>query len=200
MKSKPSLLLRGFSLLELLAVVSVTLVLIAVSAPPLASLLESNNLSSSGQMIADQFTLARQLASVRNQAMEVRLIKLGEPPRYKAVQIWTASASGGMEAVGKMAKLPESIAISENADLSPLLAIPNMGTGTLHSGAASGKPYTAFKIHPSGYLEPVPNAANRSKCHLTVLSARFATADTAPANYIALQLNPDTGNTSIYRP
>ena len=195
---------RAFTLIELLVVVGIMGLLMALSVPMVASVSESSNLTAAGQTLADQIRLAVQISASRNEVVEVRLVKLSRPAgsaaRYRAVQLWTANASGTMVPQEKISLFPGSIAINESPQLSPLLTLPNIQSGTFAQGGASGIPYVAFRVHPSGYFEPEPAAATKSHLYVTLLPDRLVAAAAAPPNYLTVQVSPYTCAPAIYRP
>jgi len=194
----------GFSLLELLVVIAIMGILVGMLVPAMSSLVESTNLAQAQAVVADQIAYARQLASSRNYTAEIRLIKLTNSASqgYSAVQIWVpVSSNSTMKPAGRIVSLPKSMVISQDGAMVskflPFLTSSNMPSG----GVASGAPYVSFSIRPSGIVVPVAsNSADRSSYFLTVVPARFATATTPPANFATVQLNPDTGSVSLYRP
>ncbi len=192
----------GMTLVEMLVVIAIMAVLMALSLPSFTSISESNNLSIGGQLLSDQIRLGTQIASAQNQILEVRLIKRasipGAPPTYCALQLWTTASTGTMVPAGKITFLPQNIAISENAAFSPLLSLPNLGTGTLPGGSPANSPYVSFKIHPCGYFEPV--TAKDAQLYVTLVQKRFSAAASLPANYVMVQISPYTCSPTLYRP
>jgi prepilin-type N-terminal cleavage/methylation domain-containing protein len=62
----------GFSLVELLVVIAILVLLATVSLPAFNSITRGSNLQRAGQMIGDQFALARQEAVARNRDVIVQ--------------------------------------------------------------------------------------------------------------------------------
>lgn len=191
---------RAFSLLELLVVIAIIGVLAALIVPSITTLLQSNTLTRSGQMVADQINLARQLASTRSATMEVRLIRLPNRPAdgFHALQIWGATGAGTNAPAGRFLRLPDGAFIAEDtAKFSPMLGLLTNG-GTMTGGPANGAPYVAFRIRPAGTVVPAFSATNRrADLCLSVVPERTSSATN---NYLTVQINPDTGNTAVYRP
>lgn len=207
---RPSMRAAGFTLVELLVVMAIIVLVLSLVTPAVNSMLASNNLTQAGQVVADQISSARQLASARNRSAEVRFVKLNAAAGagYNGVQLWMANDAGTLAASGRMIPLPGGIVMTEQAALSPLLTTPPDTTAPLaFSGqmpppgsAAATLNYLAVRIAPSGQVQPVPTTANRPKLYLTLVNAKYSAAATAPPNYVTMQLNPDTGVAEIYRP
>ena len=192
----------GFTLIELLVVVAIMSILASLSVPLLRSLSESSGLTSAGQTLSDQIKLAVQTASSRGQVVEVRLIQVARIPggtHYRAVQLWTANTAGTMAPAEKMALFAGGIAINESPQLSPLLGLAGIPGGTFTQAGAS-LAYVAFRVHPSGFFEPEPDATSKSHLYVTLLPDRLASASAAPANYLTVQVSPYTCAPAIYRP
>lgn len=187
----------AFSLTELLVVISIMVLLSSAAVPALSSLMESNELTRGGQMVADQIRMARQIASSRNVSVEVRLVKTDalSSTGYNAVQLWTSQLTG-TNAASRMISLPKSIAISENPSVSDMLG--SLSTKTMSTVGNPNASYTAFQIRPSGMVSPTMSM--NGLC-LTVVSTRHAKAsDALPSNYVTVQINPNTGTPLVYRP
>lgn len=190
----------AFSLLELLVVTAISITLMAMATPAITSLLESFSLSTAGQTVVGQIDLARQTASTSGQTIQVRLLHLStSDPGYDAMQIGRVDLSNNWISVGRLARFPRTAVISEDATkVSPLLATPNMATGSMSVGGVSNAPYAAFSIRPSGVVEPAPGGM--SNFFLGIVPSRAGNSSSVPPNYVFIQINPETGNTVIYRP
>lgn len=201
----PSPRTQGFSLTELLVVIALMTILMAAAVPSTNSLLENNNITQTGQLLADQFAMARQAASVRNRTVEIRLIKLSvqSTQRYSAVQLWAPdTTTGTLAPINRLMTFPKNVTLSENSAYSPFLS--KLATATMSATAGpmlANAAYATLRIRPNGVVEPVPaNTTDRANLFFTVLNYRFATASSLPNNYATVQLNPDTGSAQIYRP
>lgn len=194
--------LSGYTLMELLVVMAILGILISLVVPTL-SVVNSTKLTQAGQIVADQISLARQIASSRNRNVEVRLIQRdADVPGYVAIQLWIAGApqSAALPA-GRLESLPVGTVISKDATLlSRLLQAATTGTMTANSLTANA-PYSGFDISPSGLVCSGNNPlANNGDVYLTVVPSRSVNATTPPPNFVTVQINPLTGIPRIYRP
>lgn len=191
--------IRGFSIVELLAVMAVVGILLALTVPAMTSLMESSNLTRAGQMMADQVNLARQIASARNTTVEIRLVRMEDASSgYEAIQLWTNDAAGNAKPLGSLSLFPQSTSIAGNtAVLSRMLSIGSDSTMPANSGAGSNKKYRSFQIRPNGLVTPT---LPMERCYLAVVGSRYAGDSQLPKNYVTVQINPQTGTPLVYRP
>jgi uncharacterized protein (TIGR02596 family) len=186
----------GFSIVELLVVVAIVGVLAVLTLPAVSSIMQSSDLTRAGQMFADQINLARQMASAQSSVAEVRLIELPGRTGYTGIQIWKADATGTLKAARPLARLPQAVAISDNAAHSA--AIASLSSGTMPAGsAAANAPYVALQIRPSGFVTPV---IGMNSLFFTVMPEARLAESSLPPNYFLLQINPLTGAPLVYRP
>ncbi len=209
LNGRPSILEGGFTLVEMLVVMAILAILLALTVPAIVSLQQSDNLTSAGQIVVNQINLARQLASTTNRTVQIRLIQMPatSPNGYCAIQIWSAglnlSSSANfttalvMAPISRLIILPQTAisAYSASSNLSQLLA--GLTTGQMQAGTVSNANYEAFQVAPSGIVTP---SVALSSSYLTVVSARTAGATTIPANYVSVQVDPQTGAARAYRP
>lgn len=176
----------AFSLIELLAVVAILAILAALLAPAASRVAGAYSVTRQGQLLGDQWALARQMAMSRNRDMEVRFYEASGPegPLW-TTQIWEFDPeNGNATPASRCLVFPDTIVL--NPTLSPLLsslaAIPD-GNGT------------ALRVRPNGRLAgQIANTNN----YVTLQLRRDDAA--APANYFTLQINPVTGAISSHRP
>ena len=218
--SRPDLLPRrqascsGFSLLELLVVMAIMGIMLYQTVPAISSLQESNNLTFAGQSVIDTFAVARQYAASRNQSVSIRFITSSASTTlgykgYDVVQIWKTDPVTLLPVASeRMIRFPTGIEISSDATLSPLVAAGGGGlvgtSSNMPAGSIAGS-YVQFSVRPDGNIvvsnPPTGEAAARQpRYFLTLLPPRYDSSSALPKNYITVQVNPDTANTSVFRP
>jgi uncharacterized protein (TIGR02596 family) len=182
---------RAFSLIELLVVVAIVAMLATLAAGAFSSVAQANKIRQAGETLLDGIESARQLAAVRGRTTELRILKKSGDAHYSGLQVWFASPA---EPAARRITLPESVVLIDDSSLSPWLA--NMSAGTVSIGGAA-MAYRAFKVRPSGAIEPAPSDPN--SLYLTVAAAQSPTGST-PANFATVQVNPNTARPLLYRP
>jgi uncharacterized protein (TIGR02596 family) len=126
MKTKTHLRARGFSLVELLVVISVIAIIAGFAVPAVTTMIRGSSLTQGSQAITDQIVLARQLALSRNRSMEVRFYKYADPetpgedvkdPKtgfFRACQTFEILDNGGALPTGSMTRLPVGVIMNED--------------------------------------------------------------------------------------
>ena len=124
---------RGFSLIEMLVVVSIVVMLMALATPALTRTLQASRLSSAGESMMGSLAEAQQTAFSTNTPVEVRFFSfiedLDQAPVYHSYQLFKITQSnqgGGANAtlkevvipVGNLFRLPEGIVIPVDSELS----------------------------------------------------------------------------------
>lgn len=191
---------RAFSLVELLVVVAIIATLSVLAVPAITSVTKGTALTRATQVVADQFTLARQEATGKNRDVQVRFIwKSGQPDGWRGVQLWAASPNDVTDyrPVGRITWLPDGTLISGVSTMSPLMAAPTMPvTNAAFPGRGSTR-YCGFRFRAGGGTDLSFNTISN---FVTVVYDHDATASTAPANYAVVQVDPVNGRVRSYRP
>lgn len=187
---------RAFSLIELLVVMAILLILASLAGAAFSSLAASSSLNRAGQLVSDQFAAAQQEAVTRNREMEVRVFYLpqGNPPGWRGVQIFRIDDDGGQTPAMRMVTIPESVCITDDSALSPLLMSTNAIQGNAAVGVHGNLNYRAFRFRPNGSMAGSPGSNN----FLTIQHP--AAQGSPPANFYTVQVNPVTGKVTSYRP
>ncbi len=186
----------AFSLVELLVVIAILSLLAVLALPAVSSILRGSNINRAGQIISDQFSLARQEAVSKNRDVEVRFYFLanGPTPGWRGVQLWRIEQTPNgpvTNSSSRVAVIPDGILISTN--LSPLLtAAPQSGSTNLPVYGATA--FRGFRFRASGGLEAAVSANNS----ITLVSA--TDTGSTPANYYTMQINAQTGKIIVFRP
>ena len=121
---------KGFTLIEMMVVVAMIALIVAAVAPMVFGTLISTRLSSAGETLAGQISLAHQIAVSRNMTVEVRFYEYDDPEApgsgsaVRAVAIMQASETGQTSQMGKQLTdtyyLPSGIAVGSSTSMSPL--------------------------------------------------------------------------------
>lgn len=208
---------RGFSLLELLAVLAIATILMTAGSMVTASILRSSQLTSDIAKLADELSLSS-LESVRmNRPIRIRFYRYRDPlfpdspARVQAFQTLTLdSQSGSYIEQSRPSFFGQGIAIHESTDASTLLTLPENKPVT--GGNASSDdivtdpelpqiaPYTyyEFEFRPDGST----NLPKDSPWGIVLAHFReggpTSSGKAVPKNYRALGINPFTGMVKRY--
>ena len=211
---------KGFTLIEMMVVVAMIALIVAAMAPQVFSTLVSTRLTSAGESLSGQISLARQMAISGNHSVEVRFYQYEDPEApgsesaYKAIAIMRASSSGGAAAPGENLRqltdtfyLPSGIVLGSAPELSPLLASGTIPTQVDSERIIKRSPtarYKAFLLRSDGStnLEQLMGSGfNPNMAYLTLGEERaLEGAKSIPSNFFAVQIDPSTGRTTTYRP
>jgi uncharacterized protein (TIGR02596 family) len=207
------------SLIELLTVMAIMGVIVALTTASYRSLSDSVEITNGTQQVVDALALARQIATSKNEYVQVRFyapktgtdIRLGQ---YTAVGVFRANAPlygnandyKTWETEGRFRKAVATSRIAGNcivlnhATYSPLFAsLTNLG----HSGTekfADGIDYdwVGFYYKPDGSTDLTADAASNSLSLCSLKS--FRALNTLPPNYTTLTIDPVIGRCQMIRP
>jgi len=179
----------GFSLIELLVVVTIIVLVMALSTPALTRTMQAGKLSSAGDSLLGIISQAQQYANTYNLPVEIRFFKFstemdvpGARQDFRAYMMFKVTTSALTQGstltetfvpMGSLTRLPESITLVADPGLSPLLPSANSvkdtknGTTPGYAGV-SGASYNAIRFMPDGTFR-LPGAATGGTSGLTTI-------------------------------
>ncbi len=184
---------RGFSLLELLVVISLIALLAAATLPAISGIQPALNVTKAGVALRDQLLLARQLAITENAPVFACLYEtpdISGTPGPNALALARRDANGSLEAMTRPARFPNGVAVSSSAQWSSL---GNLETGNVRVGASSF-PCRVIPFRPAGGTALSPT----DEWFLTVWHA--AASPEPSDNFVTVALDPVTGRVFSYQP
>lgn len=147
-QSRPQL--RGFSLVELLAVIGVIVILMAFIVPAVSNFGRATGLTSAGNMVTNLTALARQTAISKSTLTAlVILADQGTPADFRSFAVLEYSAGQGWSQISKWETLPEGIVV-DRSNLKDCSFLENSPRNFpfLHGPSAQANPPVSYKDEP----------------------------------------------------
>ncbi|MBU6301133.1 MAG: Verru_Chthon cassette protein D [Verrucomicrobia bacterium] len=198
---------RGWSLAEMLVVITVVGFLLAMAAPNLFSLLRASELSSQGEVMRNWLAQAQQQALATGSDVEVRFYNFHDVSSAQIVDEFRACQYFQYNDQGELAPLVEIYRLNDpvmfSRPLSSLLdpAKPGLSTGTVDAVTYFGTgletdrvAYRSFRFRPDGSTDLPKN----EQWYLTMVADEGASA--TPRNFFCIQIDPYNGSVREYRP
>ena len=208
----------GYSLMEMLFVLSLTIVLFAVAAAGAKKSWQSQELKASAIHLAHDLTLASQSAQKLNKPVVVRFYRYfadavaSDKPHYHAYQLLVQDTEASnvitarpvFKPLFELQTLEGTTLISENAHFTSLLySPPDQRDPTTDQDLSIGSyEYFTVEFRPNGSTNIAPNQTGSGGYDvptITLIPARGADQqDQLPADYQTLVLHPGAGTVSVY--
>lgn len=199
---------RGFSLVELLIVVSVIGILLAIAAPNVFSLLNAHTLTGEGTLLRNKLTLAQQMALAKNSDVEVRFFKMEEEGSaggrgsYRAFQLFMYNELGEMNPITDLFRVKPPAFLNEN--MSTLLGAGSTAEGRYEVNEGSRKvsrEFVGFRFKPDGSTDLDIYAPSGDTWYLVLIQGEENLGgSTLPKNYFVVQVDPFNGRVTEFRP
>lgn len=174
---------RGFSLIEMLVVVSIVVMLLALATPALTRTLQASRLAAAGESILGSIAEAQQTAFATNTPVDIRFFSfmedLDQAPVFHSYQLFkitqttdgagaSATVKESIVPVGNLIRLPEGIVIPSDTALSGMFSINGSTTGLADTkensqigySGVSGATYCAVRFLPDGSCRTVGATTN----------------------------------------
>jgi uncharacterized protein (TIGR02596 family) len=225
MKQKSSSSLRGFSLIELLAVMSIIAIIAAATLPAVTGVMKGSTISEAGLIVADKLKEGAEQSLALHSVVEVRFYSYPDASvkggtAFQALQIYKVSFNPDSTdannqttytPLGPVVTLPKpAIMLTGQAgngnDYSSLLdlgtsASLSSGTEPLPALPILGSNYTylRFAFHPNGTTDLPPGnpgAATPPLYYVTVAPPE----PSPPQDFYTIAVDPVSGKVTTYRP
>lgn len=203
----------AFTLIELLVVIGIIVIIAAISLPAMKSIGGGRNLENAGQLLLDQWNLARQEAVTRNRTVELRFYKfkdaqeLAKVAEFRAFQFFLVEMDGSSrEALSKIIYLPSGIIICEDPQMTSIVTLTEM-TPTVSDPkvpAEDGYRYLSINFYPDGStdlpLEVESSPGNWEKAKHFITLRQRNDPGVPPKNYFNILIEPTNGRLQSFRP
>lgn len=167
---------KGFTLIEMLAVLGILAMLIALATPTLLDVVRSTRLNSAGDGLVNRLSLAQQSAVSTSSEVEVRFYRYMDrdsdrpsDSSFYAYQVVQSKPGGEDVALSEVYYLESGIIISAQEELSPLLSTTNPQSSNTQGDYLFTPPggstpedvnYAAMRFYPDGSMRMLTSSTN----------------------------------------
>jgi len=181
----------GFSLLELLLVITLIGILATLGIMEFSSVVRGSRLTSASRLLQSEISLAKQHAVTFHQEVEVRLFQTGG--EWNGIALVIRDAAGTEKMLGRPVLLPEGVVM--DVGQSPLLNAAPISDKADFWGFGEQN-FHAFRFRSGGNTQPELTSTN----NMLLLRNNTPTEESPPSNYRILAVTPVNGKTTIYQP
>jgi len=183
---------RGFSLVELLAVLTIVVIITVLTIPGIISLQESLQIGRAGTAVGDILNSARQTALSCNRSVVARFYQPITKGPFTACQTFILQDDGSETQLQRMYTMPQNIVFSDDSNHSSIFGLGS-SVATLPDGSAMNCVEIRFRRNGSIDLDP------SSFWFFTIASAHEV-HKAVPGNYLMFLIHPENGIIQTYRP
>ena len=190
---------KAFSLVELLVVVTIFIILAALSIPSISSTLAGMKITNATSLAVDEIQLARAAALARNAPVAVWFMKGSN--NFQMLRSSLLNPDSTSEWISRTRQLPEGVAFASAETYSNLIGAQ---TSTTPPDSPTGLQGVRLLIYPSGRVElPAASMAPNTSLFFTIVpSSGFDpnSGDALPANFATVKINPINARVTTIRP
>lgn len=220
---------KAFTLIETLVVVSIIVLILALTGPSLLGTMQASRLSSAGDTVVGLLAEAQQTATAQNVPVEVRFFKYQTPTTsyeaYHSLQAFKVTNDPSVRngqirellvPIGTLTRLPDSVIIPFDKTIAPLLDgqgfIDTKPDGSSTYSGVQAATYNAVRFMTDGTCRKLmrneqngvaamsyPTLAD-SCVTLSPEIGQQVTEQNLPRNFYCIQIDPYTGKMRTYRP
>ncbi|MFT5465334.1 MAG: hypothetical protein ACI8UO_000428 [Verrucomicrobiales bacterium] len=203
----------GFSLAEMMVVITIIAFLLALSAPNIMSLLRGSELATQGELFKNQLSQGQQIALSTNADVEIRFFKFADKDDaqvkavYQAYQFYQYNDDGLLTERSELFRLNAPVIFHDNPKFTNLFRTQSVDEGVEESGTVDQAPkkfgsgvssatYRSFRFRPDGSTD-LPKG---EKIYFVTLVQEQGANQTDPKNFYCIQIDPYNGSLREYRP
>jgi len=186
----------GFTLLELIVAMGISLVLVCLSVVGYTRFIESTAIDSGASMVNDALTEARQDAVTQNNMVEVRFYAATAGNAYDALQLRWHNTDGTTPAAAPAIVLPTAAVIDATTIHSSLVTTNTEAPASDATDPRLNALTRCFHFLPDGSTD----LAATGKWMVTIRALSQSNPANFPANWACVEIDPLTGRTQVYRP
>lgn len=208
MKASQPALQGGFSLIEMVAVISIIAVIAGFTVPAVNGYLRGQRLSTASAALAGALAEAQQLARTRNRTVEVRFYRCTDPETpgsvaaYRGYQILLSDSNGGLWPERGVTWLGADVIFAENAEFSTVLKdAPTVATeaDVELPRVNHSYEYAGIRFLPTGETS-LGKASEDRWCLTLVNETAYTDPDKLPPNFVTVQIDSYTGSLRTLQP
>lgn len=200
---------RGFTLIEILAVIAVIAILVAMTIPLTTGATDSRRVSAEADSLTSQIAYAQLLAASSGQPVEVRyylqpITETDDTSYVRGSQIMVTNTEGIFQPDGRIRKLEGKVIIHPSAEFSSIIGgepnPPDPNASDVGNGLAEELEYHALRILPSG-ATTLGQGGTMNHWTLTLVNWNPVMSETElPDDFVTLQVDPFTTKLRRYEP
>jgi uncharacterized protein (TIGR02596 family) len=195
---------RGFSLVEILFVISIIGILFAVASTGAKKSWQNQEIKASAMRLAHDITLASQSATKLNTIVQLRFYKyhdeaiVADDSQFHAYQIVTTDINSNASPLFEIQRLEGTTLISSSKRFSSVLGVTTpFNSGRDPDVNIGNYDYTSIEFHPDGSTNLDPDEPQ--PWTITLIPVRYAERlGELPKEFQTLAISPQTGSVRIY--
>jgi uncharacterized protein (TIGR02596 family) len=186
----------GFTLLEVVLALAVSLILVCLSVMGYTRVIEAAAVESAGSLVSDTLTEARQDAVTQNNTVEVRFYAAPSGTAFDALQLRWHNTDGTTPAVAAALLLPTAAVIDATPVHSSLVTTNTQTPAVDATDPRLNNLTRCFHFLPDGSTD----LAATGQWMVTIRAAAQSDPAHFPANWACVTVDPQTGRMQVYRP